>query len=149
MAAAAGLIGLSTVVGMAGAQQQAAAQQAAANYNASIKNQQATAAIAQSQEDERRQRIQGRLALGGIRSGVAASGIQMEGSALDVLESSASNAELDALTIRHQGQMKAWAYKAGANLDLMSGQQAEEAGKYAAASTLLRGAAGIAGGGKA
>lgn len=138
-------------VGMAGAQSQAAGAQAAANYNASVKNQQANAAIAQSVEDERRMRINARSQLGGIRAGIGASGITSEGSALEVLQNSASNAELDALTIRHQGEMKAWAYRAGANLDLFQGEQARQKGNFESAGYLLKGlgagASGMGGGG--
>ncbi len=145
------LIGASTLVGMAGANSQAAGQQAAANYKAAVGRQQATMDLAQAAEDERRGRIAGKASLGAIRSGVAASGVQLEGSALEVLESSASNAELDALTIRHQGQMKAWAHMAGAELDMLEGRNAREAGNFASAGYLLKGAgaaASMMGGGK-
>ncbi len=144
------MAGVSTAVGMAGSANQAAGAQAAAGYNAAVKEQQATAAVAQSAEDERRLRISSRSQLGGIRNAIGASGIQTEGSALEVLQSSASNAELDALTVRHQGQMKAWAYRAGANLDLFQGEQAKTQGDFAATGYLLKGlssAAGSFGGG--
>lgn len=149
--AVAALAATSAFVGMAGAQNQAAGSAAAAAYNATVKGYQAEAAVRQSQEDERRLRVEGKHALGAIRAGVAASGVQMDGSALDVLEMSASNAELDALTVRHQGQMKAWALKAGASLDLLEGQNALTAGNFAAAGYLLKGgtaAASSMGGGK-
>ncbi len=139
------MMGASTVLGMQGAQQEAAGKEAAAKYNAAMKQKQADSVIAQSQEDERRLRIEGTKAIGGIRATVGASGVQMEGSALDVLESSAANAELDALTVRHQGQMKAWAYKSGANLDLYQGAQSKAAGEIGAASALLGGGSKMAG----
>ncbi len=137
--------GASTILGMAGAQSEAAGKEAAFKYNAAMKERQATATIAQAQEDERRQRVEGTQAIGSIRAAVGASGVQLEGSALDVLESSAANAERDSLTVRHQGQMKAWALKSGASLDLYQGNQAVEAGKWASAGALLNGGTKIAG----
>lgn len=141
------LTGVSTAVGMAGAMSAGQGQKAAADYSASIKQQQATAAIAESNENARRQNIAAQKQLGGMRAGIGASGIQLEGgSAMDVLGESAQNAALDNLTIKHQGEMKAWALRAGANLDMMKGEQAETAGNFAAAGYLLKGISGVAGG---
>lgn len=58
-------------------------------------------------EEERRQRVVGYKALGAIRAGYGASGIDTSGSALDVLEESARNAELDALTVRYNARTEA------------------------------------------
>lgn len=153
MAAAAPMVlsGASTAVGMAGAISQGNSAQAAANYNANVQQQQATAAVAQAAEDERRLRVQTKKQIGGIRANIGASGITTEGSALDVLESSASNGELDALTVRHQGQMKAWGLQSSANMSLLEGQNAKRESEFASASYLLKGissAAGSMGGGK-
>lgn len=134
----------SALMGASGANEQAAGMAASSEYNARIKGQQADAAILQSAEDERRFRVQTKQMLGGIRTAVASSGVQMEGSAMDVLESSASNAELDALTIKHQGKMKAWALKAGAQADMMAASNARTAGNYASATSLLKGAGALA-----
>lgn len=133
------LMGSGAGMGAAGASMQGAGALAAANYNAAVKNNQANAAVLQAAEDERRQRVQGKMALGGIRASIGANGIQTEGSALDVLEASAANSELDALSIRHQGQMKKWAYEAGANSDLLEGTNKKTAADISAVSMLIKG----------
>ena len=140
MAAAPMIIGgVSSIAGMAGAQVESAQKQQASNYNAAMKMQQAEGAVAQANEDARRVRVQGKQALGGIKAAVGASGIQMDASALDVLETSASNNELDALTVKHSGEMKAWAYKAGAKLDLLESENTRVKGNLASANYLLQG----------
>jgi hypothetical protein len=106
-------------------------------YNAEIDRQNAQLAIMQSREDERKQRVYGRKALGDIRSGYAASGITMEGSAMDILEESAANAELDALSIRHGGYAKATAYRSQAQMAEYQGAEAMRAGRTKAAATIL------------
>jgi len=131
------LAALSGVAGIAGQAQQEAAAAQAANYNAQVQQQQATMAIQQAAEEERRARISGKKQIGAQRANISASGLQLEGSALDVLEESANNAELDALNIRHGGQMKAWSARAGAQLDTMRASSAVEGARIGAVSTLL------------
>lgn len=145
MAAAAVVGGLSLVggvLGAAGAEQEADARSAAANYNASIANQNADLSLQQATEQERQQREYAYQALGNERASYGASGVSMSGSALDVLQESARNAELDALNIRHAGQVKAWQYRSGARLDSMSANAAQSAGQFGVMSALLSGASG-------
>ena len=122
---------------MAGALAQGGGARAAGEYNAQVKEYQAQSSLLQAAEDERRLRVQARGKIAETRATIGASGITAEGSALDVLAASASNAALDALTVRHQGQMKAWAYRAGAASDLFEGKLAYEAGQIGAASALF------------
>jgi len=117
----------------------------ASDFNSSLKNSQAIEAIQEGQENERRARIASGKQIGGERAAIAASGIKSEGSALDVLQESASNAELDALTIRHQSQLKAWSYEMGAKADQMEGQSAQTRAGYGVASGLLGGIGSLAG----
>lgn len=135
----------SGVVGAIGASKKAEAEAQAAEYNANIQRTQATQAILQSQEEERRIRQQGAKALGQSRANIAASGLTLDASALDVLAESSQNVELDALTARHSGKMKAWALQSGATLDTMRASSAREAGSYGAASSLLGGVSSAAG----
>ena len=87
-------------------------------------------------EEERRFRIEGQQAVGASRANIGASGITLEGSSQDVLESSAANIELDALTIRHNGFMKA------RNLEYQ-GRQAEFAGEGATEALPFQAASGV------
>lgn len=140
---AVGIAAVSTIGGAIGSAEKAKGEAAAAEYNQSIQNRQAKASIAQAAETERRVRVGGEKALGGIRAAVGASGINMEGSALDVLEESATNVEMDALTARHEGAMKAWAYREGAALEGMKADNARTAGNWGVASSILGGASSI------
>lgn len=112
-------------------------------YNAQIGKYNANQAVLQAQEDERRLRQKTTQYIGQARANVGASGIASGGSPLDVLEMSAQNAELDALTVRHQGELKRWAYEQGANLDLSKGYLAEQGGRDAQLGAGLKGAASL------
>lgn len=124
-----------------GAIQQGQAAKAAANYNAQVADNNAAMARAQAAENARRQRIMGAKALGSIRAGYGASGVTLEGSPLDVLEESAMNAELDALSIEHAGLVKSLGFQNEAALDRFGGRNAARAGYMGAASALLGGGA--------
>jgi|SRR3954469_528725 len=136
MAAAGAMMG---VIGMGfginNAIQEANLKEAANDFNAKKNEEQAQLTLSQSAEDERRARIQSQQALGDMRANYSASGVTLEGSPLDALRFSAENAELDALTIRHQGDVKAWAYRNNATLDKF---------ESAASSALLPGRIGMA-----
>ena len=104
----------SGVVGAVGAVQGANATAAAAEYNAkqseadalvadqNRKSAMQTAALAA--EDKRREN---RRLISSIRAGYGGSGLTMEGSPLDVLADSATEAELDAQRIEYEGQASA------------------------------------------
>lgn len=86
-----------------------------------------------ARENARRQSIEARKRIGLMRANYGASGVAIEGSALDVLEESAANAELDRLTILHGGTLDANRYKA-------AGKAAFAQGIGTAANDLLGGA---------
>jgi hypothetical protein len=128
---------------------QGKAQMEAANYNARMKEIEAGITREQSNAREEQQRRQARQLLGRQRAAVAQAGIGWGGSALDIMEESATLAELDALTIRYEGDLKARGLLAEAEFDKYSGQVAMAQGKAAktasyisAAASLLSGAAG-------
>jgi hypothetical protein len=134
----------STVLQAAGSIQQGQAARSAANYNAQVAENNAAAARAQAAENARRQRVMNKKALGSIRAGYGASGVTLEGSPLDVLEESAMNAELDALSIEHAGLVRALGFQNDAALERFGGRNASRAGYMGAAAALLGGGARIA-----
>jgi hypothetical protein len=125
------------LLGAAGSMQQGSAAKKAAKYNSKMLEARAVDVIAQSKEEERRQRVIGRKQLGDIRASYAASGVTTEGSPLDILEESAASAELDALTIRRNGERQAMAFRNEAKLERMQGRASYNAGQIGAAATLL------------
>jgi hypothetical protein len=129
----------------AGAVNKGQAEQLSQYYQANIAEQNAVLTRQQSAEDERRARVMGRKMLGDARTAYASSGVQMEGSALDVLQESAANAELDALTIRYKGEVAARGYENEANFRRSAGNKAMDAGYLSAAGSLMAGAAGAYG----
>lgn len=94
-----------TAIGVGGSIVSGMAQQGQANAQAKVARQ-AGAFNAQ------RIREQGHQALGAMRAGFGKSGLQMEGSPLDILAQSAGDVELDAVAARHQGEVQAATYKA-------------------------------------
>lgn len=100
-----------SVVG--GMQQQAAAKtqaqmaQQAAEINAQNSERLAERATQEAAANEQRQRERDRILRSQQIAAVGHSGIQMEGSPLDVLAYNAGQQELDALTIRYEGQKQA------------------------------------------
>lgn len=144
-AAGAFMMALGPFVQTAGILNQGEQRYQASDYNARVAESNANAARAQASEEERRARVQSRKELGRARAGYSASGVTLEGSPLDVLEESASNAELDALAIRHQGELKARAFEADATLERYRGKSAKKNAQLAAYGTLLGGAGNIAG----
>ena len=100
-------------------QQSAYAAQAeaqAADYNAQLARQNATLARQQYGEEERRFRERGAKQIGAIRAQLGATNLSLEGSPMDVIEDTAANLELDALTIRHRGELEALGYESEAQL---------------------------------
>lgn len=117
----------------------------AAEYNAQNAEANAQESRQQASEEERRVRVQARKQIGAARANYGASGVTTEGSALDVLEESAANAELDALTVRHQGEMKARNFEQYANMERFKGREAKVAGYLGAAGSAAQGAGKFAG----
>lgn len=114
-----------------GQQQQYDATAQAAEYNEAMARNEAAAEEARRRRESQRQ-------LASIRTGVAKSGAQMAGTPLMVLAESAELAEMDALSARWQGEQSASLYRAKAD-------STRRASKYAYGSSLLSGAATLAG----
>lgn len=126
--------GLATALGTMA---QAQAQSNAATFNAQQADQQATYSRQVAAENERRQRAINTKNLGTIRAKYGASGITLDGSPSDILDESAANAELEALTIRHGGMVEALGYSNSARLDRYRAGAASSAGYLGAAGDLL------------
>lgn len=133
-------MGVGSAFQAVGAFRQGEAEAMAGEYNAQVAEQNSEMSRIQGIEDERRQRIQGAKALGSTRAAYGASGVTLEGSPLDVLEESARNAEMDALTVRHQGEMRTAAYKQEAEMSRIRGATAKANSFWTGASSLLMGA---------
>jgi hypothetical protein len=117
--------------------QQGRAGAMAGEYNARVAEQNAVLAIEQGIEEEKLLRASARRTISSARAGFGASNIAIEGSALDFLQESASNAEQDALNIKYQSELKAYSYRTQAAMERFSGENARTASYMGAAGSLL------------
>ena len=103
------------MVSAAGVLRQANMAEDTANRNADILNQDATTALQQSTaRGEAHQRAVEALQ-GTQRAAIAQAGIGSGGSARDIMEQSAVNAELDAMTMRYEGELRARGFRTEAD----------------------------------
>lgn len=137
-----------TVVQTVGAIKKSRAVANQANRNADIADENKQIIFAEGAEIQRQQRVIARKQLGNIRTSFAASGVDITGSALDVLEESAAQAELDALLIGFQTERKARGFEIDAETERRLARNAKSQGNLQAAGILLGGGAKIAGFGK-
>lgn len=119
--------------------QQGDAAAAAARYNQQVADQNAAAAKQQAEQDAQIQKAQSQQLLGAQAAAYGASGVTNEGSALDVLGNTASNAELARQTILYKGQLKAAGYSDEAILDQANAATAESNATFSASGALLKG----------
>lgn len=127
-------------VGTAGAIQSGKSQEDMAEYNAAVATEDAKAAKYKAGYDEQAHRDQVRKTLSAQRAAYGASGVDMTGSPLLVMEDTAQQGELDALAIRYGGDVEASRQRSAANLYRMQGSSAKTSSYYQAGSTLLSGA---------
>lgn len=135
---------IGTVVSAAGALYSASQQQKAADYNAKVAEVNARTAEDKAKYEEQMHRERVRKILGTQRSMYGASGLDTTGSPMLVMEDTKAQGELDALAIRHGGDVAAAQARSEANLYRMQGQSAMTAGYFSAGSSLLSGAADVA-----
>ena len=138
-----------------GAMQQADAQAASFRakaqqdeYNATVERNNAKVAADQANAKEEAQRRHFGALQGQAVAGVAQSGTGFDGSNLDLLKQNSINNELDALTIRYEGQNQVRGLEAQAEQSMyssrvnrMNASNAQEAGMYNAGAALLSGGA--------
>jgi hypothetical protein len=135
-----------TVMSAVGAIQQGNAAKKAADYNAAIADRNATIATQQAAADANTSRSVNARRLGAMRAKYGSSGVQAEGSVLDVMADSAAQAELEALNITYKGDLAAQGYGETATLNRMQGKNARTSGYLNAGSALLLGGAKASGG---
>ena len=111
-----------------------------AQYNAKVAQRQAQAAKMQAQFEEDRLRDKAARTMGSARAAYGKSGVLMEGSPLDVMAQSATDAEMDALALRWGGNLRANNYRAQARMDESEGNAALWGGFARAGTSLLTGA---------
>lgn len=115
------------------------AARASGDYNAALYAQNAEVTRQRAAADEARQRRLATQRMGANVAAAGASGLQLNGSALDVLESNAAQEELDALTIRWNGQTAAGGLESQGVLARAQGRNAQQQGYIGAGATLLLG----------
>lgn len=120
--------------------QQGQAANATAKYNATILEQNAQVERQQANAREEQQRRQAGQILGQQRAAFAQAGGGMGGSALDVATQSGRDAELDALTLRYEGGLRARGLESEASMERFAGKQALKQSRMAAIGTILGGA---------
>lgn len=118
--------------------QQGRADAAIAEHNAKMAEQQAVVERQQAGAAEELQRKQFRRFAGKQRAAIVQSGIGSGGSALDIARQSAVDAELDALNIRYQGELRYGAAKAQASQFRAQARAAKTQGRLALGAGLLQ-----------
>lgn len=134
-------LGLGSGLEAIGSIQQGFAARQQGEYNARVAEQNAAAARQQAALDESTSRKKSAMVIGSIRARAAANTGDVGGSALDVLADSAGEAELEALTLRYAGEVKARQSESEAKLQRQRGESAFIGGFIGAGTALLKGGA--------
>ena len=101
----------SSVVSANAARRQAEFSADQADDDALVADRNAALVEDQAASEERKVRVMGRKVIGSMRAGIGASGLQGDGSALEILTESAANIEADALNIQTAGRYAVQSYK--------------------------------------
>jgi hypothetical protein len=120
-----------------GGMQRAQAARRTGEYNAAIAEQNAQISLQEAAEEERRKRQFMTRQMGQLRANIGKSGLANEGSMNEVLQDSAAQAELEALTIRHKGDLQALSYRQQGSLARMEGESMGRGYEMGAAASLL------------
>ena len=132
-----------TAMSAFGAFQQGQAQAAAAEYNARLADVSARAARADAAVESNRLARQGSRVAGAQRVAVAASGLQLRGTPLDVMANTRAETQTDVLTALYGGQRRAIGFENQAAVERATASSARRAGFLNAGQSLLTGAANI------
>lgn len=139
------VLAAAAVVSAVGAISDSQHQASADKYNARVAEQNSGAALSQASAAAQLQQEQAQREIGATTAAYGASGITMDGTAIDVLRNSASMAERDKQNILYKGQLQAAGYQDEAQLDRMSASAALTGGYYKAAGAVLKGGSSIYG----
>jgi len=131
---------VSTGLGVIGAIGEGISGQRAASFNAQALGNNADFALKQGAENQRRIRRSNAQFQGSQEAAIGASGLQLSGSALNVLSDSAIEGELMALDAKVSAENKAKGLRSQATIERMRGKQARRAGFINAGTTLINGA---------
>jgi hypothetical protein len=137
-------MGASSLISASGSLQEGQASEGAAAYNAAVARQSAQASVDKAAYDEEMHRERVRKLISSQRAAYGASGVDIEGSPLLLLEDTAAQGEMDALAIRYGGEVEASQKRSQAELYELQGKNAKKASYYKAGSSLLSGGASIA-----
>lgn len=140
--AATAVAGLASAVGSI---VQGSQQASLAKYNQKLAQQNAVIAGQQAAEDAARSRTDTRRRIAAIEAAYGANGIDLSGTALDVIDDATVQGELDAKTIEYKGLLEQRRYLSGANEQGFRASSAELAGYAGAAGALLSTAGRIGG----
>lgn len=130
-----------TAMQVIGQLQQGKAAAAVGDRNAAMLEQNAAIERQQAGAREVAKRREAAQILGQQRAALAQSGGGMGGSAADIMEQSTINSELDALTLRYEGEMRARGLQQEASMERYAGAQAKSQSRMAAVGSILSGAA--------
>jgi len=112
--------------------------QRAASFNAQVLGNNADFALKQGAENQRRIRRSNAQFQGSQEAAIGASGLQLSGSALNVLSDSAIEGELMALDAKVSAENKAKGLRSQATIERMRGKQARRAGFLGAGTNLIK-----------
>lgn len=125
------------VAGAAGTIINAKAAKDAANFNRRVSEQNSVIAGQQGQVAAELQRKKAYMAISQLRANAGASGSALDGSALDILGESASNAAFDQLNLDYQTKLQQRGFRNDANLYGAQEKNALGAGTYLSAAAQL------------
>ena len=128
-----------------GSQQQAKATERTAKYNAKVQENEAIQQDMEMREQISRTRRENKRLLASQRAGVAASGIELTGSPLEVLGANAANLELHVQDMARQSTLNLMQGQAKAKATIWEGKQTAAGIRTQAAGTLLSDAGRLAG----
>lgn len=127
----------SAALGAVGSFSAGQAEANARTANAKVAEQNSVIAKQQAAEDEKRQRRENLRRMGALTA-------RTDSDDFDLLADSAMEAELDALTIRHQGDLTARGFDIEAEQERTAASNAKTAGFVGAGTSLLKGGTKIA-----
>ena len=138
-----GLMAVSSGFRTLGAMNEGRAAQKIANRNAAVSEQNAVIARQNAKAQEESFRREATRRQGSRRAAAGASGLQLTGSPLAVLEDAAREEELDALEIRYQGTLQTQSYQNQAGTQRFEGRAAKSQSISKAGAALLGGGANL------
>jgi hypothetical protein len=141
--AVAGLFGAGAAFQSLGVLQQSESQASAYEYNRKVALQNARVVREQGRADAAQQRVVSTKALGAMRANYGASGVAMDGSALDILEESTMQAELENQNILYNAEVQAIGYINQARVYKYAASTTRTGGFLSSAAAALGGAASV------